>query len=61
MHIVKKPLFLVIGGEKRGISSSLLSSADIIVRIDYASNFKGSLSAASSAAIIGFEIMRQNV
>ena len=57
---MKKPLLLVIGGEKRGISSSLLSQADSIVRIDYASNFKGSLSAASSAAIIGFEVMHQN-
>ncbi len=57
---MKKPVFLIIGGEKRGISSTLISKADDIVRIDYASNFKGSLSAASSAAIIGFEIMRQN-
>ena len=57
---MKKPVFLIIGGEKRGISASLLSQADEIVRIDYASGFKGSLSAASSAAIIGFEVMHQN-
>jgi 23S rRNA (guanosine2251-2'-O)-methyltransferase len=57
---MKKPVFLIIGGEKRGISSSLLEKADEIVRIDYASGFKGSLSAASSAAIIGFEVMHQN-
>ncbi len=57
---MKKPIFLIIGGEKRGISASLLSKADGIVRIDYASDFKGSLSAASSAAIIGFEVMHQN-
>ena len=57
---MKKPVFLIIGGEKRGISSALLEKADEIVRIDYASGFKGSLSAASSAAIIGFEIMHQN-
>ena len=57
---MKKPIFLVIGGEKRGISAAVLNTADEIVRIDYASGFKGSLSAASSAAIIGFEIMRQN-
>ena len=57
---MRTPVFLIIGGEKRGISSTLISQADEIVRIDYASNFKGSLSAASSAAIIGFEIMRQN-
>ena len=57
---MKKPIFLIIGGEKRGISSAVLKEADQIVRIDYASNFRGSLSAASSAAIIGFEIMHQN-
>ena len=56
----KKPVFLIIGGEKRGISASLLEKADSIVRIDYASGFRGSLSAASSAAIIGFEVMHQN-
>ena len=57
---MKKPVFLIIGGEKRGISASALQKADQIVRIDYDSKFKGSLSAASSAAIIGFEIMHQN-
>ena len=57
---MKKPVFLIIGGEKRGISSSVLQKADQIVRIDYDSKFRGSLSAASSAAIIGFEIMHQN-
>ena len=57
---MKKPIFLIIGGEKRGISSSVLQKADQIVRIDYDSKFRGSLSAASSSAIIGFEIMHQN-
>lgn len=57
---MKKPIFLIIGGEKRGISSAVLNNADQIVRIDYDSNFRGSLSAASSAAVIGFEIMHQN-
>jgi 23S rRNA (guanosine2251-2'-O)-methyltransferase len=57
---MKKPVFLIIGGEKRGISASVLKQADQIVRIDYDSKFRGSLSAASSAAIIGFEVMHQN-
>ena len=57
---MKKPVFLIIGGEKRGISAAVLKEADQIVRIDYDSKFRGSLSAASSAAIIGFEIMHQN-
>ena len=55
-----RPLFLIIGGEKRGISSRTLSLADQIVRIDYASEFQGSLSTASCAAVLGFEVMHQN-
>ncbi len=57
---LKKPLFLIIGGEKRGISASLLAEADEIVRIDYAKGFGGSLSASSAAAMLGYEVMRQN-
>ena len=57
---LKKPLFLVVGGEKRGISSSLLDMADEIVRIDYGRVFSGSLSAASAATVLGYEVMRQN-
>ena len=57
---MRRPVFLIIGGEKRGISSATISKADQIVRIDYAMNFKGSLSAASTATVLGFEVMRQN-
>lgn len=55
-----RPLFLVVGGEKRGISSSLLSLADCVVRIDYERTFSGSLSAASACDMLAYEIMRQN-
>ncbi len=54
------PLLLVIGGEKRGISRALLDQADKIVRIDYGREFRGSLSAASAATVMAFEIFRQN-
>ncbi len=56
------PLLLVIGGEKRGISSKVAALADLTVRIGYSDkgNFRGSLSSAASAAVLGFEIMRQN-
>ncbi len=54
------PLFLVIGGEKRGISKPVLDKADAIVRIDYGRDFEAALSAASAAAILGFEVYRQN-
>lgn len=54
------PVLLVIGGEKRGISRGLLEKADKIVRIDYGRSFRGSLSAASAATVMAFEIFRQN-
>lgn len=57
---LKKPIFLIVGGEKRGISASLISLADKIVRIDYGRDFSASLSAASAATILAFEIYRNN-
>ncbi len=53
------PLFLLIGGEKRGITRSFLEQADIRLQIPYGRSFNRSLGAASSAAILGFEVMRQ--
>ena len=57
---MKKPVYLIVGGEKRGISAALLDTADDVVRIDYGREFGGSLSAASAASMLGYEIMRQN-
>ena len=57
---MKKPIFLIVGGEKRGISASVMDMADIIVRLDYGREFKGSLSAASAASVLGYEVFRQN-
>ena len=54
------PILLVIGGEKRGISRKILDQADKIVRIDYGREFRGSLSAASAATVMAFEIFRKN-
>jgi 23S rRNA (guanosine2251-2'-O)-methyltransferase len=54
------PVLLVIGGEKRGISAALLAQSDCTVRIDYGRNFRGSLSAASAATVLAFEVLRQN-
>lgn len=45
---LEKPLFLIVGGERRGISAKLLALADQIVRLDYGRTF------------IGYEILRQN-
>lgn len=58
---LKKPIFLIVGGEKRGISSSILNKADQIIRIDYGRKFDSALSAASAATILAFEIYRNNI
>lgn len=57
---MKKPVFLIVGGEKRGISASVMELADIVVRLDYGREFKGSLSAASAASVLAYEVFRQN-
>ena len=57
---LKKPIFLIVGGEKRGISAKVLSLVDTVVRLDYGREFNGSLSAASSASVLAYEILRQN-
>lgn len=57
---LRKPLLLIIGGEKRGISGEILSKSDMIVRVDYGKTFKGSLTASSAATVLAFEVYRQN-
>ena len=54
------PLFVVLGGEKRGISRAVLDKADEIVRIDYGNDFVGSLSTAAASAVFAFEVYRSN-
>ena len=55
-----RPIFLIVGGEKRGISRTVLDLADEVVRLDYGRPFRGSLSAASAASILAYEVLRQN-
>jgi 23S rRNA (guanosine2251-2'-O)-methyltransferase len=55
-----RPLALVIGGEKRGISSKLLGIKDMNVRIPYGIDFMGSLSTSSAVSILAYEVFRQN-
>lgn len=57
---LKYPIFLIVGGEKRGISRSTLDRCDTVVRLDYGRRFNASLSAASAASILSYEILRQN-
>jgi 23S rRNA (guanosine2251-2'-O)-methyltransferase len=54
-----RPLLLVIGGEKRGISRSLLAAADVRLRIPYGRAFDQSLGTAAATAILSYELMRQ--
>jgi 23S rRNA (guanosine2251-2'-O)-methyltransferase len=56
---LKPPLFIVIGGEKRGINRNFLEKADLRLTIPYEREFVGSLPLNSVAVIIGFEILRQ--
>ena len=58
---LKKPLLLIVGGERRGISRAVLDGADVLVKIPYAREFRASLSAASAANIMAYEIQRQNL
>lgn len=53
------PLFLLIGGERRGVTRSFLRAADRQLRIPYGREFAGALGAVSAASVIGFEVMRQ--
>ena len=57
---LKLPLLLIVGGEKRGISRAIIDSADILVKIGYAREFRASLSAASATTMFSSEISRQN-
>lgn len=53
------PLFLLIGGEKRGITRSFLRQAELRLAIPYGREFRHSLGVTAAAAILGYEVMRQ--
>ena len=55
-----RPVFLAVGGEKRGLTRAMLNAADIVVRLDYGRDFPAALSAASAASILAYEVLRQN-
>jgi 23S rRNA (guanosine2251-2'-O)-methyltransferase len=52
-------LFMLIGGERRGVTRSFVDQADLRVRIGYGRDRAPELGAAVSAAVIGFEALRQ--
>ena len=53
------PLFLLIGGEKRGVTRAFADAADVRLRIPYGREFRLSLGTAGAAAVLAFEVMRQ--
>ena len=53
------PLFLLIGGERRGIQRSFRQAADLFLTVPYNRGFPQSLSTVATAAIVSFEVMRQ--
>jgi 23S rRNA (guanosine2251-2'-O)-methyltransferase len=54
-----QPLLLVIGGERRGVTRSFVARADLRLRIPYGRAGAHALGTAASAAIIGYEVLRQ--
>lgn len=58
---LKKPILLIVGGEKRGISSKILKLCDIKVKIPYSREFNASLSAASATTMFAYDILRQSL
>jgi 23S rRNA (guanosine2251-2'-O)-methyltransferase len=56
---LSRPLLLVIGGERRGISRNVLTRADAVIRIPYGRDFRQSLGTTSATAVLAFEVLRQ--
>ncbi len=54
-----RPTFLLIGGERRGVTRSFAQSADLTLEIPYGRDFDQSLGTVAATAIIAFEVMRQ--
>lgn len=52
-------VFLLIGGERRGLSAAVLSQCDALVSIPYGRSFEAALDVTSSTAALAFEAMRQ--
>lgn len=55
----RRPLCVVYGGEKRGISAGVMELCDAVVKIRYPRNCHYSLPACSAISIISFEIGRR--
>lgn len=58
---LSKPLLLIAGGEKRGISSKVTALCDATVRIPYGREFMGSMSTSASISVLAYEVMRRTL
>jgi 23S rRNA (guanosine2251-2'-O)-methyltransferase len=56
---LRQPLFLLIGGEKRGVTRSFADKADLRVKIPYGRAYDCDLGTTAASAVIAFEVMRQ--
>jgi len=53
------PMLLLVGGERRGVTRSFVENADLLLRIPYGRRGAHALGAATSAALLAFETLRQ--
>ena len=53
------PVFLLMGGERRGVTRSFLDQADLRLAIPSSGSDAPSLGSAAAAAVLAFEVMRQ--
>jgi 23S rRNA (guanosine2251-2'-O)-methyltransferase len=58
---LSSPLFVLIGGERRGVTRAFRDQADLRLEIPYGRRFRKSLGAAAASAVLGFEVMRQRM
>lgn len=55
------PLFMLIGGERRGLNAAALALCDVLLSIPYGRDFRSELDVTSSAAVLAFAVMQQRV
>lgn len=55
------PLFLLVGGERRGITREFLGRADLVLEIPYRRRFSLSLGTVAAVSVLAFEVMRQRL
>ncbi|MEM1212333.1 MAG: RNA methyltransferase [Planctomycetota bacterium] len=53
------PVFVVVGGEKRGIKRGVLEKVDGCVAVPYGRAFGASLGTVAAVSVMGFEVRRQ--